>query len=162
MRFERLKRRTEIRKGQLDIAPLIDVMFLLLIFFMLTSNFVLQPGIRVRLPRAVTSEVIDSGNVVVSVTSQDLTYLNYKPIQTAALRDLIQEAAQAGSSVMMSVMSAAKTSVSYSPTTLRLRTVTGGSGAPPPLAMSSPEEVSTAPLNDPGVDMGESSASSTS
>lgn len=101
MRFERLKRRTEIRKGQLDIAPLIDVMFLLLIFFMLTSNFVLQPGIRVRLPKAVTSEIIDSGNLVVSVTSQDLTYIQYKPVQTAALRDLLEEAARTGASVMI-------------------------------------------------------------
>lgn len=101
MRFERLKRRTEIRKGQLDIAPLIDVVFLLLIFFMLTSNFVLQPGIRVRLPKAVTSEIIDSGNLVVSVTAQDLTYINYKPIQTAALEDLLTDAARAGSSVMI-------------------------------------------------------------
>lgn len=101
MKFERLKRRTSIRKGQLDIAPLVDVMFLLLIFFMLTSNFVLQPGIRVRLPQAVTSEVIDSENLIVSVTAQDLLYLNFKPIQTAALRDLLDEAARAGSSVMI-------------------------------------------------------------
>lgn len=101
MRFKRLKRRTEIHKGQLDIAPLIDVVFLLLIFFMLTSNFVLQPGIRVRLPRAVTSEIIDSGNLVVSVTSQDLTYIDYDPIQTAALKDLLEEASHKGASVMI-------------------------------------------------------------
>lgn len=90
-----------IHKGQLDIAPLIDVVFLLLIFFMLTSNFVLQPGIRVRLPKAVTSEVIDSGNLVVSVTSQDLIYINYKPVQSAALQDLLTEAARSGASVMI-------------------------------------------------------------
>ena len=101
MRFERLKRRTSIRKGQLDIAPLIDVVFLLLIFFMLTSNFVLQPGIRVRLPRAVTSEIIDSENLIVAVTAQDLLYLNYKPIQSAALQDLLNEAARHNSSVLI-------------------------------------------------------------
>jgi biopolymer transport protein ExbD len=101
MKFERLKRRTSIRKGQLDIAPLIDVVFLLLIFFMLTSNFVLQPGIRVRLPKAVTSEIIDSQNLIVSVTAQDLIYLNYKPIQAAALRDLLDEASRQGSSVLI-------------------------------------------------------------
>lgn len=101
MRFERLKRRTSIHKGQLDIAPLIDVVFLLLIFFMLTSNFVLQPGIKVRLPKAVTSEIIDSENLIVSVTAQDLTYLNYKPIQTAALQDLLEEAGRNQSSVLI-------------------------------------------------------------
>lgn len=101
MKFEHLKRRTSIRKGQLDIAPLVDVMFLLLIFFMLTSNFVLQPGIRVRLPKAVTSEVIDSENLIVTVTAQDLIYLNFKPIQKAALSDLLDEASRHGSSVLI-------------------------------------------------------------
>ena len=101
MRFKRLKRRAVINKGQLDIAPLIDVVFLLLIFFMLTSNFVLQPGIRVRLPRAVTSEIIDSENLVVAVTAQDLVYLNYKPIQSAALQELLDEAVRHGSSVLI-------------------------------------------------------------
>jgi biopolymer transport protein ExbD len=101
MRFKRLKRRTSIHKGQLDIAPLIDVVFLLLIFFMLTSNFVLQPGIRVRLPRAVTSEIIDSQNLIVAVTAQDLIYLNYKPIQSVALVELLEEAARHSSSVLI-------------------------------------------------------------
>ena len=79
MRFSRLKRWTEIRKGQLDIAPLIDVVFQLLIFFMLTSNFVFQPGIKVSLPKAITSEVISSENIVVTVTGQDLLFLNERP-----------------------------------------------------------------------------------
>ena len=80
MRFKRLKRRTEIKKGQLDIAPMIDIVFLLLIFFMLTSNFVFQPGIKVKLPKAVTSEVINSENVIITITGQDLLFLNERPI----------------------------------------------------------------------------------
>ena len=94
-------RRLSPKPVPLDMTPMIDVVFLLLIFFMLTSNFVLQPGIRVRLPRAVTSEIIDPGNLVVSVTSQDLTYINYKPVQTAALQDLLEEASRANASVMI-------------------------------------------------------------
>ena len=91
MRFERLKRRTEIRKGQLDIAPLIDVVFQLLIFFMLTSNFVFQPGIKVSLPKAITSEVISSENVVVTVTGQDLLFLNEKPVTINELMATLKE-----------------------------------------------------------------------
>lgn len=88
MRFSRLKRRTEIEKGQLDIAPLIDVVFLLLIFFMLTSNFIFQPGIKVHLPKAITSEVISSENLVIAVSGQDLLFLNEKPI---TISDLVAE-----------------------------------------------------------------------
>ncbi len=83
MRFKCLKRRSSLTKGQLDAQmkiPLIDVMFNLLIFFMLTSNFVFQPGIKVSLPKAITSEVISSENIVVTVTAQDLLFLNEKPI----------------------------------------------------------------------------------
>ena len=101
MKFSRLKRRTAVQKGVIDIAPLVDVMFLLLIFFMLTSNFILQPGIKVHLPKAITSEIIDSENLIVSVTSQDLLYLNYKPIHIGVLAELLDKAAQENSSVLI-------------------------------------------------------------
>ncbi|MCK4248214.1 MAG: biopolymer transporter ExbD, partial [Candidatus Omnitrophica bacterium] len=51
------KGKMEIEKGRLDITPLVDVIFLLIIFFMLTSSFISQPGIKINLPKAVTSEV---------------------------------------------------------------------------------------------------------
>ena len=101
MRFIRLKRRTEIRKGQIDIAPLVDVMFLLLIFFMLTSNFILQPGIKVHLPQALTSEVIDTENLVITVTAQDLIYVNNKPVQMGVLIEQLKDVAGRGTSLLI-------------------------------------------------------------
>ena len=101
MRFIRLKRRTEIRKGQLDIAPLIDVVFLLLIFFMLTSNFVFQPGIKVSLPKAITSEVLSGENIVVTVSGQDLLFLNDMPIAINELVVQLKQAAQENKSLML-------------------------------------------------------------
>ena len=101
MRFERLRRRTEIKKGQLDIAPLVDVVFLLLIFFMLTSNFVVQPGIRVSLPKAISSEVIRSENLVVTLTGQDLLFLNDEPVTVEQLVPRIRQAAQQSKTVLL-------------------------------------------------------------
>lgn len=101
MRFKKLKRRTSIQKGQLDIAPLIDVMFLLLIFFMLTSNFVFQPGIKVQLPKAVTSETISSENLILTVTGQDLLFLNERPITIDQLTAALKEAAQENKSLLL-------------------------------------------------------------
>ena len=101
MRFKRLKRRTEVQKGQLDIAPLIDVVFQLLIFFMLTSNFVIQPGIKVSLPRAITSEVMSSENFVVTLTGQDLLFLNDKPITINELVAQLKEAAGEKKSLLL-------------------------------------------------------------
>ncbi len=101
MRFTRLKRRTEIKKGQLDIAPLIDVMFLLLIFFMLTSNFVIQPGIKVSLPKAITSEVLSSRNLTVTLTGQDLLFLNEMPTTIVELTREIKIAADENKTVLL-------------------------------------------------------------
>ena len=63
----RFKRHIELKKGQLDIAPLIDVVFLLLIFFMLTSTFISQQGIRVNLPGAVSSKPLLQGDLIIFV-----------------------------------------------------------------------------------------------
>src|SRR5438128_4587003 len=101
MRFKRLKRRTSIVKGQLDMAPLIDVMFNLLIFFMLTSNFVVQSGIKVHLPKAISSEVIRSENLVVTLTGQDLLFLNDQPITIDALSAKIREAAAGNRTLLL-------------------------------------------------------------
>ncbi|MBM3252658.1 MAG: biopolymer transporter ExbD [Candidatus Omnitrophica bacterium] len=86
----RFKRHLEIEKGlkQLDIAPLIDVVFQLLIFFMLTSSFIFQPGIKINLPKAVTSEIVKEKNLLITVTAENLIYLNNKPITT---RELVNE-----------------------------------------------------------------------
>ena len=104
MRFKRLKRRTSSAKGQLDVTmkvPLIDVMFNLLIFFMLTSNFVFQPGIKVSLPKAITSEVINSENLVVTVTGQDLLFLNDNPITINELVVKLKEVKQKNASLLL-------------------------------------------------------------
>lgn len=76
----KFKRRAEIEEGLFDLTPLINVFFLLLIFFMFTSSFIFQPGIKVSLPRAVTSEVVQQENVVITITKDDRMYLEDREI----------------------------------------------------------------------------------
>ncbi|MBN3041289.1 MAG: biopolymer transporter ExbD [Candidatus Omnitrophica bacterium] len=81
----RFKKGARIEAGlkQIDIVPLIDCIFLLLIFFMLTSSFVVIPGINIKLPRAITSEEVDSRSLTIVITSEDIIYVDDKP-QTIA------------------------------------------------------------------------------
>ena len=90
----KFKRKVFLEKGQMDIAPLIDVVFLLLIFFMLTSSFVIQPGIRVNLPRAVTSEVLHKELLIVTVTEKNEVFINERPISKDELVSRITLAAR--------------------------------------------------------------------
>ena len=60
----------------INVTTLIDVMFLLLIFFMVTSTFKNQPAINLVLPRSATaSETVDTP-AVLFLTSEGLVYLN--------------------------------------------------------------------------------------
>ena len=74
----RFKRHTKLEYGlqQIDIAPLIDVVFLLIIFFMLTSPFTSPAGIQVKLPKAITSDILKEENFIVTITGEDIIYLN--------------------------------------------------------------------------------------
>lgn len=90
----KLKRKVFLEKGRLDIAPLIDVVFLLLIFFMLTSSFVFQPGIRVNLPRAVTSEVLHKELLIVTVTEANEIFISERPVTREELVSRITMAAR--------------------------------------------------------------------
>jgi len=92
----RFKRHMELEHGlkQIDIAPLIDMVFQLLIFFMLTSSFVMQPGIKVNLPKAVTSEIVKYENIEVVVSGENVIYLNGKVLTMQELDNLLKTVAK--------------------------------------------------------------------
>ena len=69
-----------------DIAPLIDVVFLQLIYFMLTSSFVLHPGIRISLPKAATSQRIAASNIVITLTKDHVVYWEEQVVTMKELR----------------------------------------------------------------------------
>lgn len=93
----RLKRHLKLEKTlrTIDIAPLIDVVFLLLIFFMLTSSFIFQPGIKVNLPRAITSEMLSEDNAVISITAENLIYYKQKLVTIRELSSILKGIASA-------------------------------------------------------------------
>lgn len=76
----KFKRRTKLEKGMLDLTPMVNIFFLLFIFFLFTSSFIFQPGIKVSLPKAVTSEVVEQDNVILTITKDDKMYLEDKEI----------------------------------------------------------------------------------
>jgi len=97
----RFKRRVSIEKGQLDVAPLIDVVFNLLIFFMLTSSFVFQPGIKVNLPRALTSEVVQAENLILIINKDNKVYVEDRVLTDEELKSRLNLAARRSQSILI-------------------------------------------------------------
>jgi biopolymer transport protein ExbD len=92
----KFKRRIKLENGieQLNLVPLVDVIFQLLIFFMLTSSFTFPSGIHVKLPKAVTSDVIKEENLMITISSEDVVYLRDQVITLKELTDILSKEAQ--------------------------------------------------------------------
>lgn len=72
----RYKTNLKIFEGRPDLTPMIDVVFLLLIFFMLSSSFVQVSGIPVVLPQAAASSDMSVDKLVVSIDKHNQLYFN--------------------------------------------------------------------------------------
>lgn len=74
---------------ELNIAPLIDMMFILLIFFVVTASFVREAGIEVERPRAATAEP-RKVNVVLAITADDRVFFQGREVEPGALRGILE------------------------------------------------------------------------
>lgn len=82
----KFKSHLKIEEGKLDLTPLIDVVFLLLIFFMLSSSFIFQPGIKVKLPESSVSETKKGKSFEVILTQENLIFFEGQRISIEGLK----------------------------------------------------------------------------
>lgn len=75
----------------LNMTPLLDVVFLLLLFFMLTSSFA-QPAIALKLPEGTTGRMPEAVHVVVTADAQGNLLVNRTPVTVDGLEEALREA----------------------------------------------------------------------
>ena len=79
-------------KTEVSLTPLVDIVFILLIFFLITSTFVQNPGIEVELPKATsTSAKVESDNIIMAVTKDGVVIHEGKPMSPESLRARLAE-----------------------------------------------------------------------
>ena len=64
-----------IETMSINISPLIDMMFLLLIFFIVTTSFVSEMGIPIQKPTSSSTQWMESGQITLSINSQNQIFL---------------------------------------------------------------------------------------
>lgn len=92
MRFRKDNgKRTGLGAG-LDITPIVDTVFNLLIFFALSLNFaVTSGGINVKLPKATSAEPVKAEQLTINLTEDGKTYLNDKKITAEKLSETLEK-----------------------------------------------------------------------
>lgn len=78
----------------INLSPMIDCVFLLLIFFILTTEFVENTGIRVDKPEAATAVPIEHDSVVIAITADDRIFYGGREIGMFGIRPTVQRILQ--------------------------------------------------------------------
>lgn len=75
---------------QIDLTPMLDVVFIMLIFFIVTSSFIKEPGIDVQRPGTDTHDIVANQNILVAITSENKVWINKEEVKPAAIKNKIQ------------------------------------------------------------------------
>ena len=76
----------------INMGPLVDMVFLLLIFFVVTTSFVKETGIDVQRSTAATAERKERGNIMLGISADGQVYMEGKRIDVRSVRALIERA----------------------------------------------------------------------
>ena len=80
----------------MELTPLVDVVFLLLIFFLLTSTVFMQTGIEVSLPAASVAAPLGGERIEIKIDKNDQVYFQGERLGVAALQERLRQSAPAG------------------------------------------------------------------
>jgi biopolymer transport protein ExbD len=76
--------------SEVNLTPMLDVVFIMLIFFIVTASFVKEAGIDVTRPSAATATRKERGNILIAITENDQIWMDRRQIDPRALRANIE------------------------------------------------------------------------
>ncbi len=77
-------------ESEVNLTPMLDVVFIMLIFFIVTASFVKEAGIDVNRPDAATAERKEKGNILVAITADNQIWIDRRMVDPRALRANIE------------------------------------------------------------------------
>ncbi len=80
----------EEEESEVNLTPMLDVVFIMLIFFIVTASFVKEAGIDINRPDAATAERKEKGNILVAITGEGQIWIDRRQVDVRALRANIE------------------------------------------------------------------------
>lgn len=74
-----------------NVTPLLDIVFIMLIFFIVTSTFVREPGIEVDRPEGVTATDRKFAKIIVAISADDEIWINKEQVELNEVRISVEE-----------------------------------------------------------------------
>ena len=90
--MRQITRRKPDEEWEINITPMLDIVFIMLIFFIVTTSFVREPGIDPVRPLAETAATKERANILIAVSSADQVWMNNRSVALHGIRQLIEAA----------------------------------------------------------------------
>jgi biopolymer transport protein ExbD len=90
--MSRRRRQRTNEENDINITPMLDIVFIMLIFFIVTTSFVKETGIDPRRPVAETAAAKPRGNILIGVDVNGFIWMNKQRIELSQIRQLVEDA----------------------------------------------------------------------
>jgi biopolymer transport protein ExbD len=77
-------------ESSVDITPMLDVVFIMLIFFIVTATFIKEAGIDVDKPEAATAVVQEKASILIAIDADDNVWINRRQVDVRSIRSIIE------------------------------------------------------------------------
>ena len=81
---------TEEEDNEINLTPMLDVVFIMLIFFIVTASFIKEAGIQVERPDAPTAEKQEDAAILIAISANDEIWIDRKEMDPRAVRGMIE------------------------------------------------------------------------
>ena len=88
--MRKIAKQQEQDGAEIDLTPMLDVVFIMLIFFIVTASFVKESGIEVNRPDAQTAELKEKANILIAITANNQIYVDRRKVDPRAVRANIE------------------------------------------------------------------------
>src|SRR5690606_22701423 len=77
-------------ENEINLTPMLDVVFIMLIFFIVTASFIKEAGIDVNRPDAPTAERVEDANILIAISPNDEIWIDRRLVDPRAVRANIE------------------------------------------------------------------------
>ena len=81
----------ESNDDDVNVTPLLDIVFIMLIFFIVTSTFVKEPGVEVERPEAVSATERKLASIIVAISDEDEIWINKELVELNEVRAAVEQ-----------------------------------------------------------------------
>ena len=86
------RRHAHMEEAEINITPMLDVVFIMLIFFIVTTSFTKETGAAINRPEAAQAAALRNGTILIGIKANDDIWMSKRSIELREVRQMVERA----------------------------------------------------------------------